>query len=68
MGRGADRNGQVAAGCVISFEGGADSAREMGADALKALGESGGTVLKTSPSEDAVRELQEALHGTPLAA
>jgi uncharacterized membrane protein len=39
-----------------------------GAEALKALGEYGGTVLKTSLSEDADRELQEALHGTPVAA
>jgi uncharacterized membrane protein len=38
----------------------------MGADALDALGEYGGTVLKTSPSEDAERVLQAALHGTPL--
>ncbi len=53
---------------MTSFEGGGDSTRELGADALKVLGEYGGTVLKTSPSEDAVRELQEALHGTPLAA
>jgi uncharacterized membrane protein len=40
----------------------------QGAEALKALSEYGGTVLKTSLSEDAERELQEALHGTPVAA
>jgi uncharacterized membrane protein len=33
------------------------------AEALKAPSEYGGTVLKTSLSEDAERELQEALHG-----
>jgi uncharacterized membrane protein len=38
------------------------------AEALKAPSEYGGTVLKTSLSEDAERELQEALHGVPLAA
>ena len=52
---------------MTSAQGDDDSTRE-GADALKVLGEYGGTVLKTSPSEDAVRELQEALHGPPLAA
>ena len=36
--------------------------------ALKALSKYGGTVLKTSLSEDAERELQEALHGTSVAA
>lgn len=50
------------------FEGGGDSTRQLGADALKALGEYGGNVLKTSLSEDAERELQEALHGRPPAA
>jgi hypothetical protein len=40
----------------------------QGAEALKALSEYGGTVLKTSLSEDAERQLQEALHGTPVAA
>jgi uncharacterized membrane protein len=38
----------------------------MGAEALKAPSEYGGTVLKTSLSEDAERELQEAIQGTPL--
>jgi uncharacterized membrane protein len=36
--------------------------------ALAALGKYGGTVLKTSLSEEAERELQEALHGTAVAA
>ncbi len=36
--------------------------------AVAALGQFGGTVLKTSLSEDAERELQEALHGRTAAA
>jgi uncharacterized membrane protein len=36
--------------------------------AVGALGEFGGTVLKTSLSEDAERELQQALHGRTAAA
>ena len=40
----------------------------QGPEAFKAPSEYGGTVLKTSLSEDAEREQQEALHGMPLAA
>lgn len=36
--------------------------------ALQALSKYGGTVLKTSLSEEAERELQKALHGTAVAA
>jgi uncharacterized membrane protein len=36
--------------------------------AVEALSKYGGTVLKTSLSKDAEKELQESLHGTPPAA
>jgi uncharacterized membrane protein len=36
--------------------------------AVEALSQYGGTVLKSSLSKDAERELQESLHGTPVPA